>query len=454
MGGASPPTITPAVLRLRLLVPLLAALLLLAAVCSDDDGASGGAPAAVATATPASLGVTPVTPDFPIRDPAFEAKSGATAYYGTYSGGAYQMEVPDGWNGDLVLWAHGFRGFGGELVVDIPPAMRDYLIASGYAWAASSYRANGYVPGYGAQDTIALKRLFEEQVGRPERTYLIGGSMGGHITTLSLERAPEEYGGAVALCGVMSGVEILDFFVSWGAVAGYLTGVDMTGYAGDPDGLASAFKEEVLPKLGRPGDLTEAGRRFESVITHLSGGPRPFRAEGFEDRYDENFELVIASLAARSAAIPVAGNVGYVYEIDPGLGVTSEELNAGVPRVAADESARRNSEFGEYEPMTGDIDDPLIAVHNTGDFFVPFSLELSYREKVIGAGKEDLLVQRAIRRAGHCNFTPDEVRMAFEDLVRWVEDGVRPEGDDLSGDLRDAGLEFTIPLEPDDPGGF
>ncbi len=434
----------------------LAVLAWLAAVvfvaCEDassvarQSGVTGGA-----TATPASLGVTPETTQYRVRDPAFEPLPGARALYGTYEGGAYQIEVPDDWNGHLVLWAHGFRGFGDELFVDIPPPMREYFIANGYAWAASSYRANGYVPGFGAMDTLALKDLFEREVGRPERVYLVGASMGGNVVTLSLERAPGAYDGALALCGVTSGAQILDFFASWGALAAYFAGVDMTGLGQDPDALAKAFREQVLPALGSPGDFTDAGRRFENVIMHLSGGPRPFFEEGFADRYDENFELVIASLAARASAVPVAGNVGYDYHIDPEFGLSDEALNAGVPRLAPDEEARRNSTFGEFAPMTGAIEDPLLTLHNTGDLFVPFGLERTYLELVRAAGREELLVQRAIRRAGHCNFTPDEVRIAFEDLVRWVEEGVRPEGDDLTGDLTNVGLRFTMPLEPDDP---
>ena len=80
----------------------------------------------------------------------FVARPGATAYWGVRSGAGYRMEVPANWNGDLVLYAHGYRGTGLELTVG-NPAIRDYLLSKGYAWAASSYRANGYVPGVGAR---------------------------------------------------------------------------------------------------------------------------------------------------------------------------------------------------------------------------------------------------------------------------------------------------------------
>jgi hypothetical protein len=46
------------------------------------------------------------------------------------------------------MWAHGFRGTGLELTVDNHP-LRVFLIANGYAWAASSYSRNDYDPAAG-----------------------------------------------------------------------------------------------------------------------------------------------------------------------------------------------------------------------------------------------------------------------------------------------------------------
>src|SRR6266446_5683527 len=57
--------------------------------------------------------------------------------WGVHNGAGYRIEVPDNWNGDLVLYAHGFRGIGLELTVS-NPRIRQYLVTNGYAWAASS----------------------------------------------------------------------------------------------------------------------------------------------------------------------------------------------------------------------------------------------------------------------------------------------------------------------------
>jgi hypothetical protein len=80
--------------------------------------------------------------------------------------------------------------------------------------------------------------------------------------------------------------------------------------------------------------------------------------------------------------------------------------------------------------ISGDIDVPVLTLHNLGDLFVPVHNEIVYAERVAAQGKSDLLVQRAIRGVVHCDFTPEELVTAFAELVAWVELGVKPAGDD------------------------
>src|SRR5206468_4858279 len=46
----------------------------------------------------------------------FDALPGTTTarYWGVHGGAGYRIEVPANWNGELVLYAHGFRGTGLE----------------------------------------------------------------------------------------------------------------------------------------------------------------------------------------------------------------------------------------------------------------------------------------------------------------------------------------------------
>jgi hypothetical protein len=52
----------------------------------------------------------------------------------------------------------------------------------------------------------------------------------------------------------------------------------------------------------------------------------------------------------------------------------------------------------------------------------------------------------------HCNFSAPEQADAFDALVAWARSGKHPEGDDVLGDLTNAGMKFTNPLRPGDPG--
>lgn len=384
-------------------------------------------------------------PFYNIVNPAFTALSGATAYYGTYSGGAYRMEVPSSWNGGLVLWAHGFRGYSPNLSTEFPPE-RAELLARGYAWASSSYRANGYVPGFGARDTLALKDRFSQIVGTPTQTIIAGGSLGGNVVSLSLEQAPGEYDGGLALCGALTGVEILDYFAAtWPAVAGFVTGVSVPDpQTATPQELMDAL-DDAHAALGTVGSYTTEGDQFKNIIINYTGGPRPLSSEGFDDWYEFSFLLLDVGLNAQAKNVPaainqnVAENEDAVYHIDNGLGLTDQEINDGVLRISADDQLRADSEFEEFVPMTGQLSTPLMALHTTADYFVPIGVEVSYLDKVQTAGMEDLLVQRAYIETGHCAFDSPDVLEAFDDLVEWIDTDVKPWGDDLSGDLSGVG---------------
>ena len=144
----------------------------------------------------------------------FPALPGTTTsrLWGVHGGAGYRIEVPENWNGELVVYAHGFRGTGLELTVS-NPAIRTSLVANGYAWAASSYSKNGYDVKEGVKDTLALTMLFNGLVGNPTRRYLIGHSMGGHITGVAAEQYPHVYDGAGPMCGVMGDAELFDYFL-------------------------------------------------------------------------------------------------------------------------------------------------------------------------------------------------------------------------------------------------
>jgi len=122
------------------------------------------------------------------------------------------------------------------------------------------------------------------------------------------------------------------------------------------------------------------------------------------------------------------GNVGTLYQLDdhPYTSWAERELNACVLRIAPERGAR-----SPLATLSGRIQVPVLTLHTLGDLFVPFSMEQVYAERVARQGRSHLLVQRAIRDVQHCSFAPQELERGFADLVNWVENGVRPAGDDV-----------------------
>jgi pimeloyl-ACP methyl ester carboxylesterase len=397
--------------------------------------------------------------NFTIQDPAFTPVLGARAIYGTRNGYGYQIEVPAKWNGELVMWAHGFAGVGRSLRVQPLPG-REEVIRAGYAWAASSYSANGWAVRQGSDETLDLARFFGTTVGKPTRTYIVGGSMGGNVITDSLETYPDAYDGALALCGVMTGTELFDYFLAYNLAAQHLIGKkwDLNALF-DPMPFLKQLAE-VNALFGTPGNYTPLGRQFDSIAKNLSGGERPFRVQGMQQTAAAGVTFFAFPLGTPIKGIVnlapgkrVATNVNTRYDIDPGLGRDDESLNASIIRLAADPAARNAGRGAGYAVPTGKIQVPVLSMHTTGDAFVPIVLQVSYRKIVDAAGRGDLLVQRAVRRPGHCDFSQAEVMEGFNDLVSWVKEGVKPRGEDFLKPLTDAGREWTKPIRADDPGG-
>jgi len=400
-------------------------------------------------------GVTPVPcPDQPwqMAEARFDALPAAKAFFGQYDGGLYRIEIPENWNGELVLDAHGYApntGTNGSTLRVGNSPVREHLIQNGYAWAASSYRCNGYVPGQGLLDTMALTDLFTKtNNGRaPQRVYLTGTSMGGHITLLGMHEFPTTFAGGLAMCP--AGPELFDFFAATAGAAEVITGVQLKLDTMQAD-LA-----KMNDILGKPPDYTEKGRQLASVEIQISGGPRPFAAEGLASGGRFAGNISGAALAGSITPTNRAAMTTHIkYAIDDDLGLTADALNKGARRKAIDAAFRNPmGPYDEVVPFDGKLERPVLTMHGTGDLFVPIFLEQVLKRAVEASGKQQLLTQRIYRIAGHCGFSQPEMIRAFDDLTTWVKQGTKPEGDEVYGDLRNAGVKFTDPIRPNDPGG-
>ena len=365
----------------------------------------------------------------------FDAIPGITTnrYWGVLGGAGFRIEVPQNWNGRLVMWAHGFRGTTLELTVDNHP-LRAFLVANGYAWAASSYSRNDYDVEAGVQDTHALVQQFNEIVGHPSRVYLTGASMGGHVTAAAIEQYRNEYDGAMPICGVLGDHELFDFYLDYNLVAAALAGVAAT-FPPDPVVWTTQSVPQITSTLAGawPSALTVDGQHLKAMTELRSGGKRPLFDVAWLSWASFLFQFgALDGTVPRSPGVVVDNtDAVYQFDTDPALSPAEQALNDDVLRVAQTPAGRVEHGMANVPVVNGTPSIPVLTLHDLGDLFVPFSMEQVYAGRVAAAGRSELVVQRAIRGVGHCDFTAEELVRGFTDLVRWVEQGVRPPGDDV-----------------------
>jgi pimeloyl-ACP methyl ester carboxylesterase len=345
---------------------------------------------------------------------------------GTLAGTVYRLFRPAGWNGRLILYAHGT--IEPDAPIALPPET-DSVIAlaasRGAAVALSSFRENGWAVKDGGQRTAQLRGIFIARFGPPTHVYVAGGSQGGLIATMLAEEHPEVYAGALALCAPNAGLTantafvgnvrtLFDYFypgVLPGNAASLPSDLDvdrdvvapaLAAMTADPAGAATIARFDQTPV---PGATPDELARSVSTALYYHG-------------------LLLNDLLEATHGHPIFDNVAITYT-GPLPGATLALINAGVGRYAGSPSGANYARHN-YDP-TGKLRIPLLAMYNTRDPAVPLFNHTAYRSLVAAQGASDLLVQRPIEGFGHCDFTADELRSAFDDLVNWAESGVRPE---------------------------
>ncbi|SCF14739.1 hypothetical protein GA0070607_6120 [Micromonospora coriariae] len=400
-------------------------------------GLAGAAPA-TATADRDPGGSQPL-PGYTIENPPLAplvvAGRTTTVRQGVHRHAGYIIEVPARWNGDLVLWAHGYRGQGTVLSPEPPGfGLRQRLLEQGYAWASSSYDRNGFNIRSGVLGTKDLADHFGRTVRRPHRTYLAGVSMGGYVIGRSLEQYPGYYDGALPMCGVLGDQTLLDFYLDYNLVAQSLAGVP--AYPTPADYLTNAVPR-IQVALGLagltptgPDTTTDRGKQLRAITVNRSGGQRPGADAAFAVWKDFLFSISVTSGGDSPAQRPGQLSTNLLTRYTPNSPVN---VNATVRRVVPENIWQRLlPTLTEVPHIAGRPTAPVLTLHGLGDLFVPFSMEQAYATDVARHGRSRLVVQRAIRATQHCEFTPAEAGAAWDDLVSWVRTGARPAGDTVS----------------------
>ena len=395
----------------------------------------------------------------PVVETGFAALAGATRdtdrWVGVLDGAAYRIEMPKtGWNGTLVMWAHGYAGTGPNLTVG-NPIMRRYLVNQGYAWAASSYSKNYYDVRAGVEDTNNLALHFVgiaaangRTLDAPGKYFITGVSMGGHITAAAIEAEAQatanhkvKYSGAVPMCGVVGDTELFNYFAGYQVAAQQLAGLPISSFP-QSDAEFAAIAPAVQAALWStfPTVSNSQGDKLKNVIMNLSGGARPFYAEGWANPGNQgNIWSALGGDGSISGILNdnILDTTRLFYKVDASSAsntLLDTAFNEAAFKIKPTADANRPRRDGlRWIPLAnGDIDIPVVTIHTLGDLFVPFKMEQVYHDRVVAKGNDKWLVQRAIRDVGHCAFTAAEATAAFDAMVQWQAGGPKPAGDDVT----------------------
>jgi pimeloyl-ACP methyl ester carboxylesterase len=408
---------------------------------------------------------------------------------GTLAGAKYEIELPRSWNGTLLLFSHGYRP-AEPAPPDFAPVQTDAqdaptdavaqaLLAKGYALAGSAYASNGWAVADGVAAGEQLHDFFVQKVGRPDRTYVWGESLGGLVTEMLAEKHPDWVAGAAPLCGVLGGTNLnfdLAMDLAYGVKTLLVPGLKTADYGSYEEAKAS-FEQARKAVLAATGSAAGLGKlALLAALVDAPAQTASYDGSTLQSRGAALVESILTGLAFGTTARQeleqrVGGNPSGNTDADyasrvspaertlldavaPGSAARNLALLAAGTRIAPDPAARQK--FAGLGTPTGDIKVPTLTLHTEADPLVLVQNEAVFAGKVAASTRKtaDLvqLYTKAPARyakpapygAGHCNFTADELTGTVSALDGWVRGGVYPTGPALTSAFgSDPGLDLS-----------
>jgi pimeloyl-ACP methyl ester carboxylesterase len=351
-----------------------------------------------------------------------------------------------GWNGDLVIWGHGYVAYhkpDGSVApldfyhirvgdLDLPNLLQQL----GFAFATTSYRQNGLTILEGVEDVVELQDRFISLHGKPGRTYMVGASEGGAITTLLMERHAGRFSGGLAGCGPIGDFQRhINYIGDFRVLFDYFFPSVLPGSPVDvPFELISGWESTYKPAVQAALTANPSAARQLIKTSRAPIDPQdPSTVETTTVNLLWYFVFGEADARSKLGGNPFTNRGRFYVGSDNDL-----LLNLKVPRFDADQAALQN--VAKHQ-TSGLVTKPLVTLHTTRDEQVPFAHELLYHAKVKSAGSSAYVTQIPTVAYGHCNFTKSQLLGSFALLVKQVA-GSEPAGIKDRVDLKRAKSDF------------
>ena len=380
------------------------------------------------------------------------AADAAPAISGRSAAGAdWIIERPAAWNGTLLLYARGYAAVRRPGPPESAPReLREWLLAQGYALAASSYSAEGWALAEAPRDQLDVLDAFVARYGKPRRTIGWGSSMGGLVTVALAEKHSDRIDGALPACGSVSGsVGMLNTALDGAWVFRELAANDpqlrITGLEDDransaramaaldaawstPQGRARVMLAAALAQLPEWSDAAAPEPPADELEARAAQVRRTFVMGTFVPRVDH--ERRAGGVNSWNTGVDYArqlrasGRESSVrrYYAAANLDLAADLARlAAAPRIAADARAVAYMR-ANYVP-TGKLGVPVLTLQTVGDGLTVPATHGSLQQFAREAGRAAMLQQLWVKGAGHCTFTAGEWLAALRALELRLDKG-------------------------------
>lgn len=389
-----------------------------------------------------------------------------TQYTGAAKNGSYfRVSVPENWDGDLVVYGHGFDlnrkhirghetcsnngtlhceadsdcGSGNSCNVISLGGLDALLLPMGKAVAATTYSDTGWAPFHSAKDIKEILKFVKKEpaLGKPARVIVTGHSGGGAVTADATVKLKID--GAVPMCGAVAGglptwdtaidVRLVyDFLCDEVAGAKFNSAPDV-GEATTADSSDDALKmglkvNACFGMLFPSSDPTEAAAQADRLsdfitLTSFTGtGEEVLSAMGFATLGLGDFVRDDKRLKGKHAGF----NEGLDYSTMGSDPVMAAEYDAAVERLPRGDGRKLLNKASNPDFTKGKgkkVAYPILSMAGAADWLVIPSFQTVYDRAAQIGGK--YLTQTWIDTYGHCVFTEQETQALFNVYFDWLD---------------------------------
>lgn len=342
--------------------------------------------------------------------------------------------IPDG-NRYMVVFAHGMVFPEPYEPLELPDdkiggvPVETIVAGMNFGYATTSYTANGLVAVDAVHNIKNLVHLVKkymrfENLPLPDYWILAGPSEGGLVTVLTMEKFPELFDGGLTVCGPIGSMyDQVQYMGNFHVLFNYFFGDQLVGplYIGNPEegvpasamngwynlagfDLKTALGGIMLSEPVKTTQLIYCSGSNLDPLDPVATGPALIHLLGYNVMLTNNVTGLLNGC--------IFNNIGHTYYGS----LDDSHLNENIQRVLTKDFRRAKSHLKAYE-TTGEILAPIVSMHNTGDYLVPYWHQNQYASKVAALGHSDLFHSMTIDRFGHCEVTVPEIESAIAILL-------------------------------------